>query len=62
MVPPDQLMAEAKAIATAIARNHRLMVQHVKAVINDGLNLTLEDGRRIETVSCFLSVDLDASC
>ncbi|CAI6009256.1 unnamed protein product [Closterium sp. NIES-65] len=50
VVEADQLMPTAIAIAKTVAANHPGMVLRYKAVINDGIGLSLSDGRRLETV------------
>ncbi|CAI5931700.1 unnamed protein product [Closterium sp. NIES-64] len=49
VVEADQLMPTAIAIAKTVAANHPGMVLRYKAVINDGIGLSLSDGRRLET-------------
>ncbi|CAI5499845.1 unnamed protein product [Closterium sp. Naga37s-1] len=49
VVEADQLMPTAIAIAKTVAANHQGMVLRYKAVINDGIGLTLSEGRQLET-------------
>jgi enoyl-CoA hydratase len=48
VVPPDQLMTEAKRIAAAIASKAPLAVTATKRVIHQGLQTDLHDGLEIE--------------
>ncbi|CAI7831269.1 unnamed protein product, partial [Closterium sp. NIES-54] len=51
VVEADQLVPTAITIAKTVAANHPDMVLRYKAVINDGIGLSLSDGRRLETGS-----------
>jgi len=52
VVPPDQLMEEAKKIAVAIASKPRVALAMAKCTINKGLNMALDDGLSYE-IECF---------
>ncbi|GJP47157.1 hypothetical protein CLOM_g6384 [Closterium sp. NIES-68] len=49
VVDADKLMPTAIAIAKTVAGNHPGLVLRYKAVINDGIGLTLSEGRQLET-------------
>ena len=54
VVPSKELLPLAKEIGGRIARNHGEMVRRYKAVLNEGLDLSLGDGRKLEKVRfCF---------
>eukprot|EP00897_Mesotaenium_endlicherianum_P002917 jgi/Mesen1/2653/ME000167S01800 len=48
VVEPAQLMQAAKDAAETIARNHQGLVLRYKSVLNEGLALSLGDGRKLE--------------
>lgn len=61
VVPPLELMPTVERIAGIIARNAPLAVRFVKEAIQKGLNLTLEQGLRLEVdLSTLLSTTEDA--
>jgi enoyl-CoA hydratase len=48
VLPPDQLIAEARKTAQAIASKSPLGVQHAKRTIDEGLDNVLRDGNELE--------------
>jgi enoyl-CoA hydratase/carnithine racemase len=48
VVPPAELMSEARKLALAICRNAPLAVRAVKEAMVRGLSLSLEDGLQLE--------------
>jgi enoyl-CoA hydratase/carnithine racemase len=48
VVPPDQVHAEAEKVATQIASGAPLALRYVKETVNKGMDLTLEQGLRLE--------------
>ena len=48
VVPRDQLMTTADSLAAELSANAPFALQAAKAIINEGMNLTLEQGLRLE--------------
>jgi enoyl-CoA hydratase/carnithine racemase len=61
VVPRAELMDAARALARQIARNAPIATRFVKEAINKGLDLTLDDGLRLEAdLSALISTTEDA--
>jgi enoyl-CoA hydratase len=48
VVTPEELMPKARAIATKIIKNGPVAVHHALDAVNHGLDMSLEDGERLE--------------
>ncbi len=54
VVPPKELMPEAEALARTIAAKGPIALKFIKEAVNKGLDLTLEQGLRLEADLYFL--------
>jgi len=54
IVPPKELMPEAEALAKTIAAKGPIALRFIKEAVNKGLDLTLEQGLRLEADLYFL--------
>ncbi len=48
LIPPENLMAEAEALAQNIAGKAPIALEYLKETVNKGLDLTMEQGLRLE--------------
>lgn len=61
VVKPDDLMEECEKTANAISKNAPLAVKHAKKAINEGSDIKIEEGLKIETEEfreCFKTEDV----
>ncbi|OGO21432.1 MAG: hypothetical protein A2144_03210 [Chloroflexi bacterium RBG_16_50_9] len=54
VVPPEKLAGEVKALAETIAGKGPIAVRYIKEAVNKGLDMTLEQGLRLEADLYFL--------
>jgi enoyl-CoA hydratase/carnithine racemase len=54
IVPPESLAAEVDAVVQAVVTKGPLSLRYVKEAVNKGLDLTLEQGLRLEADLYFL--------
>jgi len=54
VVPPEKLASEAKALAQSMASKAPISLRYVKEAVNKGMDLTLEQGLRLEADLYFL--------
>ncbi|MDP2952803.1 MAG: enoyl-CoA hydratase-related protein, partial [Chloroflexota bacterium] len=54
VVPPEQLLSDAEALARSIAEKGPIALRYVKEAVNKGLDLTMSQGLRLEADLYFL--------